>query len=310
MTGFDHVVVALGCADGDASLIAYASMLAKLGGTKEVRFVHVAESSAPAAKVREQMRAKVAAEFSGTARTECDVLHGPLTDRLLACVTEFQADLILIGSKKHKLGARLAMVAPCSVGVIPNGYPARLSHLMLAIDFSDAAADTLEWATGLAAADPAIRCTALHVMTHESADLFAENESEPEQAEAMRKILARADRNGVTVTPALASAGRTGHIGRAPSPVPSGLDSRRRRGSYHPGRSRDAGSRLYRAEHARPKSLRVDSSWQRHGESDRKRASCRCWSASILEPAWVSPAFCWAVRRGIRASRPTRGCNE
>lgn len=214
MTGFDHVVVALGCADGDASLIAYASMLAKLGGTKEVRFVHVAESSAPAAKVREQMRAKVAAEFSGTARTECDVLRGPLTDRLLDCVTEFQADLILIGSKKHKLGARLAMVAPCSVGVIPNGYPARLSHLMLAIDFSDAAADTLEWATGLAAADPAIRCTALHVMTHESADLFAENESEPEQAEAMRKILARADRNGVTVTPALASAGRTGHIGR------------------------------------------------------------------------------------------------
>lgn len=213
MAGFDHLVVALGCAESDRSLIAYGALLAKLGGTKEVRFVHVAESSAPASAVREQMRASVASAFAGTARTECDVLQGPLTDRLLAYVTEFQADLILIGSKKHVLGARLAMVAPCSVGVIPNGYPARITHLMLAIDFSDAASDTLEWATRLATGDRTIRCTALHVMTHESADLFADHESEPEQAEAMRRILARADRNGVVVTPGLASVGPTGDIG-------------------------------------------------------------------------------------------------
>ena len=215
MAGFDHLVVALGCAEGDASLIAYASMLAGLGGTKEVRFAHVAESSAAAATVREQMRAKVAAEFSGTARTECDVLSGPLTDRLLAYVTEFQADLILIGSKKHKLGARLAMVAPCSVAVIPNGHPARLSHLMIAIDFSDAAGDTLQWATSLAAGDRSIRCTALHVMTHESADLFADNESAPEQADAMRKAVARADLHGVAVASRLASVSRTSDIGRS-----------------------------------------------------------------------------------------------
>lgn len=216
MAEFDHVVVALGCAEGDASLIAYAAMLAKLGSTKEIRFVHVAESSAPAATVREQMRGKVDAVFgSAGVHTQCDVLHGPLTDRLLEYVTEFQADLILIGSKKHKLGARLAMVAPCSVGVVPGGYAAKLEHLMIAIDFSDAAADTLQWATSLAAGDRSIRCTALHIMTHESADLFAGGEAEPEQAEAMRQILARADRNGVTVEPRLASVERTTEVGRS-----------------------------------------------------------------------------------------------
>ena len=205
MKSFDHLVVALGCAEGDTSLIAYASMLAGLGAAKEVRFVHVSESAASAAGVREQMRAKVAAEFSGTAAIHCDVVKGPLTDRLLAYVTENEADLILIGSKKRVLGARLAMVAPCSVGVVPNGYPSRLSHLMIPIDFSDAAADTLEWATSLAAGNRSIRCTALHVMTNESADLFADHESAPEQAEAMRKILARADRHGVTVASRMAS---------------------------------------------------------------------------------------------------------
>lgn len=217
MAGFDHVVVALGCAEGDTSLIAYAVLLAKLGGTQELRFVHVTESSAPAAAVREQMRAKVAESFEEIgqtdAQTQCDVLHGPLTDRLLDYVTEFQADLILIGSKKHKLGARLAMVAPCSVAVVPNGYAAKLSHLMVAVDFSDAAADTLEWATELAASDRAIRCTALHVMTHESVDLFADRESEPENAEAMRQLLARADRHGVHVEPRLAGVERTSEIG-------------------------------------------------------------------------------------------------
>ena len=214
MAGFDHLVVALGCAEGDADLISYASMLATLGDTKEVRFVHVTESNASAANVREQMREKVRARFSAKAWTQCDVLAGPLTDRLLAYISENQADLILMGSKKHKLGARLAMVAPCSVAIVPAGHEARLSHILIAIDFSDAAGDTLQWATSLAAGDRSIRCTALHVMTRESVDLFAENESEPEQAAVMRGIVARADRNGVTVEPRLAGARQASEIGR------------------------------------------------------------------------------------------------
>lgn len=214
MANFELIVVALSLTEGDTSLIAFASLLSKLGAAKEVHFVHVTDLGVLKAKTRQTLRDKVANEFAGTARTECEVLDGALTDRLLAYVTEAQADLILIGSKKHVLGARLAMVAPCSVAVIPQGQPARLSHIMVAIDFSDAAREMLRWVTQLAESDRSMRFTALHVMTHESADLFATQESEPEQAETMRKLLANADRNGVEMSQRLANVSRSGEVSR------------------------------------------------------------------------------------------------
>jgi nucleotide-binding universal stress UspA family protein len=143
------------------------------------------------------------------------VLHGALTDRLLEYVTEFQADLVLIGSKKHKLGARLAMVAPCSVGVVPDGWSARLSHLLVAVDFSAGAAGTLDWATRIAAGDPAIRCTALHVMTPESTEIFADDESEDAHTHTMRRTIAAADHHGVEVVSRLAVVERAGEVGRS-----------------------------------------------------------------------------------------------
>jgi SulP family sulfate permease len=215
MTDLNRIVVALACTDADRPLIAYAALLARLGGAREVRFVHVGDPSVPVAEARDRMCSLVGEAFGGSAATiVCDVRHGSITDQLLAYVTEFRADLILIGSKKHKLGARLAMVGPCSLGVVPNDYPATLTHLMVAIDFSNAADDVLEWATSIAAGDRSIRCTALHVMTHESADLFASNEGESEQAETMRQILSQADRHKVPVETRLASAARTSEVSR------------------------------------------------------------------------------------------------
>jgi sulfate permease, SulP family len=210
MAGFDQIVVALGSPTGDRSLIAYAALLARLGAAREVRFAHVADPSESAAELREAMRAEVEPVFRETpSRTVCDVLHGSLTDRLLAYTTEMQADLVMIGAKKHKLGARLAMTSPCSVAVIPNDHPASLTHLMVAFDFSSAALDTVQWATALAAADPSVRCTALHVITHESVDMFADNETEAAQAETMARILEAADRHGVNVTSRLAAVTRS-----------------------------------------------------------------------------------------------------
>lgn len=217
MAGFDTLVVAMSCAEADAKLVDYANLVALLGGTREAFFVHVVsphKHSTPIATLRQQLRDRVAAQFRAPARVECDVLQGPLTDRLVEYVDELEADLVLVGGKRRVLGARLAMVAPCSVAVIPAEAPATISHLAVAVDFSDSAADMLEWVTSLAAADRSIRCTALHVMTHESVDLFSDNESEPEQAEAMRQILARADRSGVPVEPRLASVSTSSDIGR------------------------------------------------------------------------------------------------
>jgi nucleotide-binding universal stress UspA family protein len=216
MSGFERVVVALGAPDGDASLMAYAVMLARLGRARELRFVHVADASAPAPAMRDVMRARADEATQGlSVRVGCDVLHGSLTDRLLDYVTEFQADLVLIGSKKHKLGARLAMVAPCSVAVVPDGHPATLSHILVAVDFSDDAGRTLDWVTSLAAASGVTRCTALHVITHESSDLFAGAEQADEQTEAMQRVLASANTHGVDVTVRLVDVSRSTDIGRS-----------------------------------------------------------------------------------------------
>lgn len=214
MGAFEEIVVAIGAPGGNGGLIAYAARLAGLGRSRTVRFVHVSDPDADVAAVREAMYAELGAAFAGSpAEVDCDVLHGPVSDRLLAYVTEFQADLVLVGSRRRTLGARLAMVAPCPVGVLPDERPSALSHVLVAFDFSPAAAETLSWATRLIAADPSIRCTALHVMTHESTDLFAGHESPDAQAAEMARILESANVHGVAITSRLVHPRRGADIG-------------------------------------------------------------------------------------------------
>ncbi len=220
MTELETIAVALSCSETDAGLIAYAGLLARLSGAREVRFVHVQKPGSPAessaAALRAQMRSKVAAHFTHTAHTECDVLEGPLTDRLLDYITDLEADIIVLGGRRRVLGARLAMLAECSVAVIPDNAPATLTHMLVALDFSPAANHTLEWGTSLIAGESGVVCTALHVMTHESADIFTESDAEMQsgQAEAMRKLLARTDRNGVAVEALLADVQTSQDVGR------------------------------------------------------------------------------------------------
>jgi len=222
MEHIEQIVVALGAPEGEASLIGYAALLARLTGAVEIRFVHVAPAASQSSILRERMRrhvTEVVGEMGPTA--ECDVLHGDVTDRLLEYVTEFQADLVLVGSQRHVLGARLAMVAPCAVAVIPDGWPARLTHLLVAVDFSPSATATLDWATRIASGDPAVRCTAVHVMTPESTDLFADGESEEEQMHTMRRTISAAPNHGVEVTARLLSVERAAHVGLGHSLSPA-----------------------------------------------------------------------------------------
>lgn len=210
-TTFDQIVVALGSPAGDRTLIAYAEMLARLGRSRAVRFVHVARPDQDAATLRETMRVHVAhVAPSLAARTDVDVVRGALTDRLLDYVTEFDADLVVVGGRRRILASRLAMVSPCAVAVLPDGVSPSWSHLIVAIDFSHDAADTLRWATSLVAGEPSLKCTALHVMTHESTELFAMHESPEARMAAMQALLTEANRHGVDVTPRLAEIDRGG----------------------------------------------------------------------------------------------------
>lgn len=214
MMTFDHLVVAVRIPGENDSLLRYAAHLARLGRTRSVRLVHVAEESVASAPLRERMRTHAAPIFEPLGVTlECDVLNGTLTDRLLACVEEHQADLIVIGSKKRKLGARLAMVAPCSVAIVPDGYEAPLSHLMVAFDFSEGSRETLRWVTRLVAADRSIRCTALHVETPESTDLFGDAEAEHEEQTTMRHMLNEANDQHVAIETRRVHASRSTDVG-------------------------------------------------------------------------------------------------
>jgi nucleotide-binding universal stress UspA family protein len=225
MGTFDELVVAVGAPGGNAGLIAYAARLAALGRARTVRFVHVADPVTDATALRAQMYAELGSAFATTpAEVDCDVLHGPLSDRLLAFATEFQADLVLVGSQRRTLGARLAMVAACSVAVLPDERPSPLTHVLVAFDFSPAATETLSWATRLVAADPTIRCTALHVMTHESTELFAGHESEEAQAAEMARIIATANVHGVAIASRLARPVRGADIGTShPFSLPAAI---------------------------------------------------------------------------------------
>jgi nucleotide-binding universal stress UspA family protein len=178
-----------------------------------VHFVHGARGDADAAAVRGEIRDAVAAAAPDLAsRTEVDVLHGALTDRLLDYLTESQADLVLVGGRRRRLAARLAMVAPCAVAMLPDGASPAVSHLLVAVDFSHDAADTLRWATSLLADQPDIRCTALHVMTHESTDIFAVHETPEARMAAMRELLSESNRHGVDVVSRLAEVDRDGAV--------------------------------------------------------------------------------------------------
>jgi nucleotide-binding universal stress UspA family protein len=110
--------------------------------------------------------------------------------------------------------------------MIPANHPARLTHILAPIDFSKNAADALQYATELARGGEGIRCTALHVITPESVELFPESDAgiEAERATAMRQFLAKIDRGGVPVTARLARLEALRAGGRRGFTLPSAIE--------------------------------------------------------------------------------------
>src|SRR6185503_7351335 len=83
-----------------------------------------------------------------------------------------KADLILVGHRcgqdqRRALARRLAMKAPCSVWMHPNGGPAAIRRVLAAVDFSQSSALAFSTATAIAKQSEAA-CTALHVYFDES----------------------------------------------------------------------------------------------------------------------------------------------
>ena len=181
MHRYRHLMVGLARTDADTGLIRYAAMVARLGTASEVRFVHVLPSSAGPSvahdhdRVLAELQAEVRPHFTGvpeTVQVSYDILTGPLTDRLLAHVAEKQVGLLLVGHRPgtpgcRALARRLAMQAPCSVWMVPDGSPAALRRILVPFDFSAHAADAMRVATSMARLSDHPECLALHVYFNE-----------------------------------------------------------------------------------------------------------------------------------------------
>jgi sulfate permease, SulP family len=227
MHRFRHLAVGLDRTKADAKIISYAGFISRLGAVESVRFVHVlagtdtAQFASASAQVLAELRSAVADHFTGvppSVNISYDCLADPLTDSLLAHVAERQIDLLLVGhrrahSGRRALARRLAMKAPCSVWMVPEDSPATIQRILVPIDFSDHAADTLRVAVGLARLTSAT-CVPLHVYFNEAVVTFEGYDQilRGEEAQAYERFIAPIDCQGVKLTPVFEEGSNVAHV--------------------------------------------------------------------------------------------------
>jgi nucleotide-binding universal stress UspA family protein len=214
MHRFQHLTVALNRTAADAGLLDYAAMVVRLGTALQVRFLHVltdAESAEKDEVVAESLRAAAMGRL-GDGKTqpafEFDVLRGPLLDSLLTHATRHNTDLLLIGHRgdvpaRCALARRLAMKAPCSVWLVPEGSPPTLERILVPVDFSEPSADALQVATEMAKAADHGECLALHVYFNEAHATYEAYEQvlRGQEREAFEEFVEPLDLHGIRVTP-------------------------------------------------------------------------------------------------------------
>jgi nucleotide-binding universal stress UspA family protein len=100
------------------------------------------------------------------------IRRGDFLDELLAFAAEAQADLLLVSppatGKPRVLARRLAMKAPCSVWMAPEGSPISSSNILVPVDFSSRSEDALRRAAEIASLQGRGWITALHVYFDEA----------------------------------------------------------------------------------------------------------------------------------------------
>jgi len=206
------ILVALSCAESDRGLLEYAAQLARAWTDAAFHLVHVLASASPqeleAAHTR--MLATLPAAFVGAAagRAACSVEQGDRLDALLRFAVAERVDLVLLGHRRERggrrsLARRLAMKAPCSIWLVPDGSPSSLQRILAPVDFSPRAADALQVATMVAAAAGWDELHALHVRFNPASVTFDEYE-EIEMAsehDAFALFVAPIDLHGIHVKP-------------------------------------------------------------------------------------------------------------
>lgn len=167
MAPFRNVMVPVAMSPSDTALLDYALLLAGKGVIEDWRMVHVCEHGHVPQFPPEVMR-------HGTPL----MLEGTREDALLRYAAESKAELLLVGHGVDRRGyrslaRRLAMQAPCSVWMAPQGSAVRLDRILAPVDYSDRAADALETALEIATAAGTPHVFVLHVLADRSRSLDA-----------------------------------------------------------------------------------------------------------------------------------------
>jgi len=214
MKRFQQLLVGVANHPTDDELIRYVSAVVHLGTARSVHFVHVTSGAATSAGALEQIQRRVSAQFRpGEAPVEvhCDVFEGPLEDRLLGVGLERKSDLILVGHGRGRegrksLARRLAMKAPCSVWMVPEGSPPALNRILVPVDYSEPSADALAIGAELLRLHETGELLSLHVYFNDAVTSFEEYATVQREREegVLRSFDNRVARLGVPIRPLVA----------------------------------------------------------------------------------------------------------
>ncbi|MEX2560453.1 MAG: universal stress protein [Pirellulales bacterium] len=227
MTAFRRAAVALSLTEPDVELLRYCGIVADLDGCEQFDFVHaIAAACQPdtigdqpdlVRKMRDEIRAHFVAE-AAELKTSIHVREGARIDALIGFVAEHESDLILLGHRKMRSGRRslarrLAMVAPCSVWMVPEGAPAQISRVLAPIDFSEHSAASLSMATRIARLQGLAECLAVHVFFDPSTVRYDEHMDEVRggEQEAFDRFIETVDCHGIRVTPLFEESANVAH---------------------------------------------------------------------------------------------------
>lgn len=214
-----RTLVALSGTATDRAVVDYARLVATLGFARHFHFVHVRTPSQVVSDARDEASLLAACEelvgevFVGlppNVSTSCHVLVGVRIDQLIEFIVSQQCDMVVLGHRRARSGQRslarrLAMVASCSVLMVPEGAPISISEIMAPVDFSDHSADAARVAAAIAQAAGLRRCVVAHVFSDPSVIRYDEHTEAirgDEQA-AFDKFIAPIDSHGVRMEPHL-----------------------------------------------------------------------------------------------------------
>ena len=185
MYRFQHILSELNFDEADEAVVQYTSLFTHYTRSTELYFSHVQQHL----HAREELpmdddillptQTEVATEkllkvikdnYKGYEQTKSELLiqEGNQLKFLLGQIKEHEIDLVIVGREPHtptsrKLPVKLARKAPCSILIVPEFAQAKVSSIVVPIDFSHHAKDAVEEAISLAIAAKLESITLLHL---------------------------------------------------------------------------------------------------------------------------------------------------